>query len=246
MDLTVRTQSWVGRSYRWLRSAFGTNDCVTVTLDLDRFDFTATVTNGIIPAGTVLGKVTATNKYGPYIDAGAAEVQRITITGTPDGGSFTITFNGQTTAAIAYNATAAAVQAALLALSNVDAGEITVGGGPLPGSFVTLTFGGDLTGNVNAVTTTDSLTGGTSPATAVTTTTAGTAGPADGRGTALGILFEDVDVNQVIQLSGTRDVTGDRVVPMMWHGAIIEALLPTGHGLDAAAKTDLGSHFKWW
>ena len=60
------------------------------------------------------------------------EIQTVTITGTPTGGTFTLTFSGQTTAGIAYNAIAGAVQTALLALSNLDTGDVTVGGGPGP------------------------------------------------------------------------------------------------------------------
>lgn len=41
-------------------------------------------------------------------------------------GTFTLTVEGQTTAGIAYNATAADVQAALEALSNVAVGDVTV------------------------------------------------------------------------------------------------------------------------
>lgn len=44
------------------------------------------------------------------------------------GGTFTLTFNSQTTAAIAYNATAAAIQAALEALNNVRPGDVAVQG----------------------------------------------------------------------------------------------------------------------
>lgn len=106
--------------------------------------------------------------------AGTNEVQTVTITGTPTGGTFTLTFAGETTAAIAYNANAAAVQAALVALGNVNSGDIVVTGGALPGTAVTLTFGGQYAGtNVPALTATSSLTGGTSPAITVATTTAG-------------------------------------------------------------------------
>ena len=42
------------------------------------------------------------------------------------GGTFTLTYNGQTTAAIAYNATAAQVQSALEALNNVAPGDVVV------------------------------------------------------------------------------------------------------------------------
>lgn len=104
--------------------------------------------------------------------AGSAEVQTVTITGTPTGGGFTLTYNGQTTSAIAYNATAAAVQAALRALGTVGAAGVTVTGGPGPGTAYVVTF--NVAGNVNAMTATGSFTGGTTPAVAVTITTEGT------------------------------------------------------------------------
>ncbi|MGH3783150.1 MAG: major capsid protein [Pseudonocardiaceae bacterium] len=107
---------------------------------------------------------------------GTNEVQTVTITGTPTGGSFTLTYSGQTTAAIAYNATAAAVLVALQGLSNVRPNDLIVGGGPGPGTAWTVAFGGQYAGtNVAQMTSTDSLTGGSSPASAVTTTTGGAA-----------------------------------------------------------------------
>lgn len=104
----------------------------------------------------------------------SSEQQTVTITGTPTGGTFTLTYDSQTTAAIAYNATAAAVKSALEALSNIGTGDITATGGALPGTAVVVTFGGSLSGtNVTQMTATGSLTGGTTPAVAVTTTSAG-------------------------------------------------------------------------
>lgn len=111
-----------------------------------------------------------------YIDnvPGTNEVQTLTITGAPSGGTFTITYDGQTTSAIAYNAAAAAVQSALEALSNIAVGDVTCGGGALPGTPVTITFGGSLAGtDVPLATTTSSLTGGSSPTVTIATTTAG-------------------------------------------------------------------------
>ncbi|MFJ9420684.1 hypothetical protein [Streptomyces sp. NPDC101249] len=106
--------------------------------------------------------------------AGADEVQTVTISGTPTGGTFTLTFSGQTTAAIPYNATASAVQAALVALSNISTGDVTCAGGPLPGTPVTVTFAGQYHGaDVPQMTASASFTGGTSPAVTVTTTTPG-------------------------------------------------------------------------
>lgn len=98
------------------------------------------------------------------------EVQSLVATGASSG-TFTLTFDGQTTAAIQYNASAADVQTALLALSNVNSGDIVAAGGSLPTTPVTLTFGGQYAGqNVPQITATSSLVGGTA---VVTTTTPG-------------------------------------------------------------------------
>lgn len=107
--------------------------------------------------------------------AGTDEVQTVTITGTPTGGDFTLTYSGQTTAAIAYNANAAAVQSALEALSNIAVGDVVCTGGALPGTAVTVTFRETL-GCMNvAQMTADGagLTGGTTPAVAIATATPG-------------------------------------------------------------------------
>jgi hypothetical protein len=102
------------------------------------------------------------------------EVQTITITGSPAGGTFTLTFSGQTTAAIAYNAAAAAVQSALLLLSNLDTGDVTISGGPGPATPWQATFAGQYAAtDVAVMTAAASFTGGTSPAIAVTTPTPG-------------------------------------------------------------------------
>lgn len=74
--------------------------------------------------------------------ANVNEVQTITQASSPASGNFKLTFNGQQTANIAYNADAATVQAALEALSNVGVGDVACGGGALPGTPVTVTFGG--------------------------------------------------------------------------------------------------------
>ncbi len=113
--------------------------------------------------------------------ASVNEVQTVTLTGGPTGGTFTLTFEGQTTAGIAWNAAASAVQSALEALSNVAPGDVVCTGGPLPGSTVTVTFGGALgysnrtqmTGNVAG------LTGGT-PGITIATPTEGVNADLDG------------------------------------------------------------------
>lgn len=104
-----------------------------------------------------------------------AEVQQVAITGGPTGGTFTLTFDGQTTAPIAYNAAASAVVTALNALSNINPGDVTATGGALPTTPVVVTFGGQYAGvNVPQMTgSATGLTGGTTPAVVVTTTTQG-------------------------------------------------------------------------
>lgn len=56
------------------------------------------------------------------------EVQRVGFTAsmTLTSGTFTLTFSGQTTSAVAYNASAATVEAALVALSNIGSGDVAV------------------------------------------------------------------------------------------------------------------------
>lgn len=114
------------------------------------------------------------------------DVQTITITGTPTGGSFTLTavINGvtATTNAIPYNATAVQMATALLALANIgnDAAgpNVTTTLGPLPGTGIAVTFRNFLSSQpITAMTANGSgLTGGSSPAVVVTHTTTGVVG----------------------------------------------------------------------
>src|SRR5262245_46081762 len=89
----------------------------------------ALAANLTLARGTILGELVGTN-----------EVQTVTITGSPTGGTFTLTFGGQTTAPIAYNATAVQVQAALEALSTIGFPNVRVTGGPGPGTAFSVTF----------------------------------------------------------------------------------------------------------
>jgi hypothetical protein len=126
-------------------------------------------------------------RYGQSLaPIGVAEVQTVTITGSPTGGTFTLTLPAgsdtvtdpaQTTAAVAYNAAATAVEAALNALGRLSPDGATVSGSA--GGPWTVTFARRL-GNVPQLTSTNALTGGTSPAVAHATTTAGTGGGAAG------------------------------------------------------------------
>lgn len=100
------------------------------------------------------------------------ERQTITITGTPTGGTWFFTFDGRTVAAIPYNTTASALQTLI---DNVfGTGQITAGGGPAPGTAITLDFGGRYAGrDVPLVTVGHAFTGGTTPNLSAAQTTAG-------------------------------------------------------------------------
>jgi hypothetical protein len=147
----------------------------------------------ILQPGTVMAKITSgseAGKIGPYQAAGTNEVQTVTPSGTISGGTYTITAPGKgTTAALAYNANAAAVQAALEAIPGIGAGNVTVTGGPLSSGALVITFVGVAGGQDQAMLTiaTGSLTGST-PGASVAQTTQGVAGATDGRQTSTNIV----------------------------------------------------------
>lgn len=103
---------------------------------------------------------------------GTNERQSIAVT-SATGGTFTLTFAGQTTTATAYNATAGIVQTRLEALSNVAPGDVLVTGGPLDTAPVIVEFIGALDATNHAQMTTSSSLSGAGAAVAVTTPEAG-------------------------------------------------------------------------
>jgi PKD repeat protein/type 1 glutamine amidotransferase len=108
--------------------------------------------------------------FSPHNDMKTNETQTVRVTNAT-GGTFTLTFNGQTTAPIAFNATAAAVQAELEALSNVDPGDVVATGGPVNTANVAVNFRGAYSQTDVPQTTADAsgLTGTTPVATVATT-----------------------------------------------------------------------------
>jgi len=227
-DISVATVNYQVDQRAWLLSPHGTDPGTTPSITLDVSAFTADThyPNGYIPSGTPLAKITATGLYGPY--SVTDEVQTLT-----EGGSgltsFTITYSGQTTASIDDDATAAEVQAALEALSNIAPGDVTVTGGPLATGPFTVTFGGTLADtNVAAMTTTP--TGGTGTVVVATATAGGTEG-SGGLETAAGLLFAATKVPD------TSDTTKDVGAALLVHGFVKLSKLP--FTLDANGQTDL-------
>jgi hypothetical protein len=134
-------QSYNGMAMRWLRD----------------YDATVLADRSIVNAYIGANAVT---------DGKSAEVQTVTITGAPTGGTFTLTAGGSTTAAIPYNATASQLRSALNSLESVPDAVVS-----LSGAVYTVKF--PVGTNVAAMTATPSFTGGTSPSVAIATVTDG-------------------------------------------------------------------------
>lgn len=162
-----------GQAFGYMLLAFIRNGVLgDVTWENAAINFT--LSNAVTKDGSQWGN-------GPYdvvLANTTNEVQTVTITGAPTGGSITLTFNGETTGTIARNAPATAVKNALVALANIGADDVTVTGGPGPAEPWVVTFEGAYAGSDVPAMTADGtgLTGGTAPAVAVTTTTAGNPG----------------------------------------------------------------------
>jgi hypothetical protein len=224
-DISVSSASYQVDRRSWLLSPHGTDPGATPSITLDVSAFTAGVhyPNGYIPSGTPLGKITASGLYGPY--SVTDEVQTLT-----EGGSgltsYTLTLSGQTTASIAAAATAAQVQAALEALSNVGAGNVSVSGSP--GGPYTVTFQGALA-DTNVAQMTSTPTGGTGTLTVATLTGGGVEG-SGGLEVCAGLLFGAVKVPNA--LDTTKDVGGSLLV----HGFVKLSRLP--FTLDANGQAD--------
>lgn len=115
--------------------------------------------NQFIESPQGCGRVLAPRPVGSGV-ASANEIQSVTITGTPTGGTWTLTFDGSTTTDLAHNITGANLQVALRLLPTINGANVTVtGDGPY-----TVEFMGDLAGvDQPLMTAADALTGGTSP-----------------------------------------------------------------------------------
>lgn len=66
-DIAITEHDYSGNEDRtWLATRKGFDTCRSGTLDVSLFNANHLTAKGAIPSGTVLGKVTATGKLGPY------------------------------------------------------------------------------------------------------------------------------------------------------------------------------------
>lgn len=151
---------------------------------------------------------------------GVNEIQTLTVTGTPTGGDTIISYGGESSGAIDFDATAAEVELALEAMDSIPQGEATCAGGPWPGSAITVTFSGTLgKANLAMMTNVDSFTGGSSPELAITETTPGVAEVVE---------VQTIGINDTVS-GGTFTLTHDSntSAPILYNAtaAVIEAAI---------------------
>ena len=108
--------------------------------------------------------------YGGGMTPESANQTIITVTGSPTGGTFTLTCNGQTTAAIGFNATPATVLTRLQAMTN-GANFVAVYGNTLAQGITIVQK------DFSTITATPSFTGGTAPTVTIDLGAIGQAGP---------------------------------------------------------------------
>lgn len=232
MNLSPVNEQFGQEDQSWLASAHGTQSARPVTIDVTKLTADIHYPNGYLPSGTPLAELTASHLFAPY-DPTTDEDQSVTETGAPTGGTFTLTWDGQTTAPIPQAATAAQVASALEALSNIGAGNVEVTGSA--GGPFQVTFIGDLASeNVDQMTASGaSLSGGTSPGITVATVTAGGAASAsDGSETFVGFLFTSVEI-----VNRNGSVPATVVGAILQHGMVRSAKLP--FPVDAAGMAQV-------
>lgn len=220
-----------------------------VTLDWTLL--TTPTTDTTLPDGSIIRAGVNFLRYGQVLtQITLAGTDVVTITGSPTGGTFTVSVTAggstQTTAGVAYNASAATLQTAIQGLSNVGTGNATVTGSA--GGPYTITFA-NLAGTVTVTASGAALTGGTSPAAAATQTSdnnVGMYGPydpaaGDGRQTLTRgqcfVLDETIlQYNPASQISGSNDQTG-RVIEggLIWLARVLQS--STGGASLAAGPT---------
>jgi RHS repeat-associated protein len=158
--------SGIGARVSYVANYYDAADRLIATVDVGTNGGTAYTPPSTVPARSDTVLVTS-NSYA------ADAVQTVKLTGSPTGGTFTLTFGGQTTGAIAFNASASTVQSALAALSSIGTGNVVVT--PAVNGGWEVRFTGTLGGVYQSQMTADGtgLSGGTSPTAAVSTLSLG-------------------------------------------------------------------------
>lgn len=199
----------------------------------------------------------------PTTLTGANDVQTLTVTGTPTGGSFYLLFNGEFVGPFLFNSTLAQAQAIVDASPQLGkvggVSQVILTGGPLPGSTIVFTFSGSTVASLWQPLLTvgsNGLTGGSSPAAAVVHTTPGRAvggqwgaydpAASDGMERMAGLLTTAciVDINGFVHYgpSNARDAGRGFTIPVYVAGYFRTADIT---GIDTAGIADMGGRIVW-
>jgi hypothetical protein len=222
VDIGVTEESYLGNEdRRWLAQRKGYDSNLSGTLDASALHDEHWDEKGWVPSGLALRKTGGLwLPYNP--DQGVQEVHTITVDATA--GTWTITREGEITAAIAFNATAAAVQTAINGLPAVNPGDVVVTGGPGGGGGGTpyvLTYSS--TEDVPNVTVQDvNLTGGGDTVGVVITT----AGVDETVYDDYGLLFSSTKVGKTNDGSD-KATAADPGIAVTWEGVVNMDYLPT-------------------
>jgi len=119
-DATIRIKDGFGGTAKVDESSPGGGD---TTLEIDTLASLPNATTRV-PVGARFTIATVADTV--FVVTAEKANKKFAVVVDATSGNFTITFNGQTTASIPYNDTAVNVQAALVALSNVVAGDVLV------------------------------------------------------------------------------------------------------------------------
>ncbi len=172
----------------YIRDGFNSDDISSTTTDIEPIGETTIALTGCtiaVPVGAGVKFGTDTEEYvvvSRTVPGGTAAVQTMTSVGSPTGGTFTLTYDGDETSAIASDALPAVVELALEAIDSIPNGSCTVTAAAThyeDGNLI-FTFSDPLEGAiVDMVLDASSLTGGsghtistTTPGVLGTTTTA--------------------------------------------------------------------------
>ena len=139
----------------------GGTSALPYTIILDNQTSTLGTTSSLVSGATP----TLTVEFQAWVTGGTGQAYTVTLGNTPTGGTYTLSYGGQTTTALAYNAAPATVQAALAALSSIGAGNVTVSG--TAGSSYTV----NLTVATSTLTGSSAMTNSTTPVSTVSSST---------------------------------------------------------------------------
>jgi hypothetical protein len=182
------------------------------------------------------GRPLAFMKFDPE---SANEVVRLTITGGPSSGTWTFTFDGQTTGALAYAISTTDLQTALLALSSIGTGNVIVTG--TAGDFYDVEFTGSLKlTDVGAITTADGFDTGE---VTVAVTTTGAAMWAVEFLTSLVGAWDLVYSKKCREITPGVDATNDALryetIPEFWHDVVVYGTAVSLLGIHNESGNDI-------